>query len=170
MTSVAEQLRGGREAMSLTIHQVAEMTKIKTDHLRALENGEYKSFSAPVYIRGFVRTYARLLKLDVAQVMATLDQELSAIEKFREPPSLGGEAHGVLDFLMLQFSKVNWRMVLPVFGIALVLVLGLYGLRVWRSHQKSDPLSNLGPGLYQPASPGKAQTLPLPTNAPARRK
>ena len=72
MPTVAEQLRAGREASKLDIYQVAEITKIRTDHLRALEAGDYDQFAAPVYIRGFVRTYAGLLKLDVAKVMADL--------------------------------------------------------------------------------------------------
>ncbi len=87
MPTVAEQLRGAREAQKLSINQVAEITKIKTDHIRALESGTYDSFSAPVYIRGFVRTYAKALKLDVTQLTATLEAELSQTEKFREPNS-----------------------------------------------------------------------------------
>ena len=70
MPTVAEQLRAGREARKLTIPQVAEATKIRTDHIRALEEGNFNVFSAPVYIRGFVRNYATQLKLDVPQVMA----------------------------------------------------------------------------------------------------
>jgi len=70
MSTVAEQLRQAREAQNLNVQQVAQVTKIRTDHLVALEEGNYNVFSAPVYIRGFVRTYAALLKLDVPQVMA----------------------------------------------------------------------------------------------------
>src|SRR6266404_9003813 len=70
MSTVAEQLHLAREAKNLTVHQVAEVTKIRTDHIRALEEGNFNIFSAPVYIKGFVRTYATLLKLDVAEVMA----------------------------------------------------------------------------------------------------
>src|SRR6266404_4731217 len=73
MATVAEQLRQAREEQHLNVYQVAEITKIKTDHIRALEAGEWGSFSAPVYIRGFVRTYAKTLKLDVAKVTADLE-------------------------------------------------------------------------------------------------
>ena len=38
--------------------------------------GTVDAFSAPVYIRGFVRTYATLLKLDVTQVMSALDADV----------------------------------------------------------------------------------------------
>ena len=75
MSTVAEQLRLAREAKNLSITQVADITKIRSDHLRALEEGNFNVFSAPVYIKGFVRTYAMLLKLDVAGVMRALDGE-----------------------------------------------------------------------------------------------
>jgi len=57
MATVGEQLRLAREAQNLNVYQVAEITKIKTDHIRALESGTYDMFSAPVYIRGFIRSY-----------------------------------------------------------------------------------------------------------------
>jgi len=65
MSTVAEQLRQAREARHLTVQQAAEITKIRTDHLRALEEGNFEVFSAPVYIRGFVRSYSTLLKMEV---------------------------------------------------------------------------------------------------------
>ena len=58
MSTVAEQLRQAREAQKLTVQEAGEITKIRTDHLRALEDGNFDVFSAPVYIRGFVRSYA----------------------------------------------------------------------------------------------------------------
>ena len=56
MSTVAEQLRQAREAQKLTIQELAEITKIRSDHIRALEEGNFNVFPAPVYIRGFVRT------------------------------------------------------------------------------------------------------------------
>src|SRR5258708_25108064 len=58
MSTVAEQLQLAREAKSLSVHQVAEVTKMRTDHNCALEEGNFNVFSAPVYIKGFVRTYS----------------------------------------------------------------------------------------------------------------
>ncbi len=168
MTSVAEQLHAAREARSLTVHQVAEVTKIRTDHIRALEEGNFDVFSAPVYIKGFVRTYATLLKLDVAQLMAALEAELGQTEKFREPPPLTAQPRGIVDFLTLQLSKLSWRMakVLLVALAALVVLGG--GVLWWRHHQRADPLANLGTGVYQPAQPAAGETLPLPPAKPAK--
>src|SRR5881397_2252973 len=114
MATVAEQLRRAREEQNLNVYQIAEITKIKTDHIRALESGTYDSFSAPVYIRGFVRTYARSLKLDEAQMVADLEAELPQTARFRDPPPLTNEPRGALDFVMLQLSKMNWRIMVVV--------------------------------------------------------
>ncbi len=168
MPTVAEQLRAAREARKLTVYQVAETTKIRTDHIRALEEGNFDAFVAPVYIRGFVRTYATLLKLDVPQVMATLEEELGRTEKFSEPPPLSGQSRGPLDFFTLMLSRLDWRKTGLVAG-ALVfvgLVVGIYALV--RHFHSRDPLGDLKPGLYQPANTSSGDTLPL-TNPPARR-
>ena len=74
MSTVAEQLKQAREAQKMTVQELAEITKIRTDHVRALEEGNFNIFPAPVYIRGFVRTVATLLKLDVPQVMSALER------------------------------------------------------------------------------------------------
>jgi len=167
MPTVAEQLHAAREAHGLTVYQVAEITKIKTDHVRALEEGNYNVFSAPIYIRGFVRTYAGLLKLDVSGVMAELEAELSQTEKFHEPPPLTERPGGFLDVVMLQLSKVNWRVALPSLGFALALLVLILGYRAWRGQKAKDPLSGLGPGLYEQKQAG--ETLPLPQTAPAKK-
>lgn len=161
MPTVGEQLRLARETQNLAIHQVADWTKIRGDHLRALEEGNYSIFSAPVYIRGFVRTYATLLKLDAPLILQQLNQELTGAGQIE--PALVQPAHGILDDAMFQFSKYVRRLALPaavalIIGVALMIVY--FG---WLRHQNKDPLEGLGPGLYQP--PPTSETLPLPKPA-----
>lgn len=165
MSPVAQQLREAREARNLTIEQVVEITKIRTDHLRALEEGNFDVFSAPVYLRGFVRGYAALLKLDVAQVMAALDAELAQTTKFAEPPALAERPRGVVDFIMLQLSQVDWRKASVGGGIIL---LALLVFSVWVGWRRHDPLKGLKPPIYQPTQHLSGETLPLPAPAPKR--
>jgi cytoskeletal protein RodZ len=169
MPSVADQLRQAREAQKLTLHQVADATKMKADHILALEEGRFDGFSAPVYIRGFVRMYAGLLKLNVSEVLSDLDAELARTERFREAPALGDHPRTAVDALMFQFSKMNWR-VLVVALVVLVIVVGsFWGYLNWKSRRSSnEPLKELGPGLYQPKGANRGELLPLPTNAPRR--
>lgn len=161
MATVAEQLRRAREAQNLDIYQIAEITKIKTDHIRALESGDYDGFAAPVYIRGFVRTYARILKLDAASVGEVLNEELGQTERFRDPPPLVPQSGGTIDFLMLQLTRLNWRVVVALLAVGVMVILGLAGLNKWRNRATIDPLKDMNQGLYQ--GDGGIGTLPLPT-------
>jgi len=162
MSTVAEQLHQAREAKQLSVEQVAEITKIRSDHLRALEEGNFNVFSAPVYIRGFVRTYSTLLKLDVPRVMAELDGELGQTKKFAEPPPLSDHPKGALDFLMLQLSRIDWQKGVVILAGAVLLLALLLGYAGYRHYRSSDPLRNVKPGVYRPAT-SSGDTLPLPT-------
>ena len=163
MSTVAEQLRRARQAQNLTLQQVGETTKIRTDHLRALEEGNLEIFPAAVYIRGFVRTYATLLKLDLPQIMAALERELAGNKRFAEASAGAQPPRGLLDFLMLQLSKLDWRKGLAtLIGGVLLLVFGL-GYLVWRHQRSVDPLRDLKPGLYQSTQSLSGETLPMPS-------
>jgi cytoskeletal protein RodZ len=163
MSTVAEQLHQAREAKRLTVEQVAEITKIRGDHLRALEEGNFDVFSAPVYIRGFVRTYSTVLKMNVPEIMSALEVELGQTRKFAEPPPLSTEPKGVLDFMMLQLSKVDWQKGVVVLGVAVVVFGGLLGYVTWRHNRNTDALKGLKPAVYQSTQHNSGQTLPLPT-------
>jgi len=159
MSTVAEQLRAAREAKQLTIAQVAEITKIRTDHIRALEEGNFNVFSAPIYIRGSVKNYALRLKLDVPQIMAALDAELGRTEKFSEPPPLSEESSKPIDRLMFLLSKLNWKFgAIGAAAVGVVLIAFVVSF-AWRHHKPANALAGLQPAVYQSAN---AQTLPLP--------
>ena len=148
----------------MTVYQVAEITKIKTDHIRALEAGRYETFAAPVYIRGFVRTYAKALKLDVAQLSDALEEELGETKKFRDPPSLSNEPRGVLDVVLLRLAQLKWQRWAPVLGVLLIVFGGVAAFRSCQTTQKPDPLKKLGPGLYKPPqSSNSGDVLPVPS-------
>jgi cytoskeletal protein RodZ len=164
MSTVAEQLRQGREAQKLTIQELAEITKIRSDHIRALEEGNFNVFSAPVYIRGFVRTISTLLKLDVPQVMSNLEAELGQTVNFRQPPPLTDQPKTPIDFVMLQLSKVNLRRGAVILGGLTLVVVIILAVAVTRRAKRTDPLAGIKPAVYQPSNSG--QTLPLP--APRR--
>ena len=168
MPTVAEQLRTAREARKLSVTEVAEITKIRSDHIRALEEGNFDVFVAPVYIRGFTRTYATLLKLDVAEIIQALAAELGQTEKFAEPPPLSKERKGVLDFMMLQLSKVNWQKGAVVLGALAGVGILILAVWLWRRQRNPDPTAGLPPAVYQPAHRPAGETLPLPAPAPRR--
>ena len=164
MPTVGEQLRLGREAMKMEVQQVAETTKLKSDQIRALEEGNYDHFTAAIYLRGSVRTYARLLKIDGAKLMAELDAELGASKKFANDLPPPERKKGGVDSIMLLLSRLNWLWAAIIIVILVVVFGGNAIYQAWKNRAPSDPLRKLGPGLYQPARP-VGELLPLPTNA-----
>jgi cytoskeletal protein RodZ len=160
MPTVAEQLRAGREAKKLTIQQVADATKIRTDHVRALEEGDFSVFSAPIYIRGSVKNYATFLKLDLTQVLPSLEAELKGTQKFSEPPPLSVQEKTMLDQMSLVMAKLNWKVgVVGAGTVGVVIIVAVIIFSV-RHHHHSDPLSNLKPAIYQPPTDGDKLALP----------
>ena len=161
MPTVGEQLRFAREAQKLTIQQAAEATKIRSDHIRALEEGDYSVFSAPVYVRGSIRTYATLLKLPAPKLVEQVNAELAQSPKHHEPSLSPTPTRTIMDFVMYQVSKLNWKIAVPLIVVVLVIGGGFLGVRLWFDHRNKDPLAELKPAIYQGTKPN-GQTLPLP--------
>lgn len=77
---LGETLQREREAKGLTIKAVMEATKISRVILLALENGDRSSLPHPVYAKGFVKSYARLLGLDPDELSMVVDREFRLSE------------------------------------------------------------------------------------------
>lgn len=64
MDSVGEFFKQVRETKGLTVDEVASKTRIRTDFVKALEDGNFAKLPDQVFAKGFVRSYARSLGLD----------------------------------------------------------------------------------------------------------
>lgn len=67
--TIGVKLRQAREQHRLTLQQVSETTKIRTHYLQALENDDLSAIPSAAQARGFLRIYADLLGLDVADLV-----------------------------------------------------------------------------------------------------
>jgi cytoskeleton protein RodZ len=67
-------LAAQREAMGWTVEQVADQLKLAVRQVQALEEGDYASLPPPAVVRGFVRAYAKVVKLDAAPLVAQIAQ------------------------------------------------------------------------------------------------
>jgi len=63
--AVGKKLRQAREALGLTLEQVAQETHIRLHYLRAMEAGQFNAMPSRVQARGFLRSYAGHLRIDV---------------------------------------------------------------------------------------------------------
>jgi len=67
--SLGDRLKTAREQKSYSIEQVSEALHLDEKIIVALEQGHFESLGAPVYVRGHLKTYARLLGLPPDEVL-----------------------------------------------------------------------------------------------------
>ena len=73
METPGMMLKREREARGLTIKYIAAETKISETSLVAIENNNFDAFAAEVFVRGFLRNYARALSLSAEEVISAYE-------------------------------------------------------------------------------------------------
>jgi hypothetical protein len=73
-TSLALWLRAGRTSRRLSLDDVARTTKINRRVLEKLESGQLDGLPADVFVRGFVRSFARCVGLDEGEALDKLGE------------------------------------------------------------------------------------------------
>lgn len=74
--SAGAMLAQARARCSLSLGEVANHLKLSIRQVEALESDAFDRLPSPMFIRGFARSYARLVKVDPVAVMRALDQHL----------------------------------------------------------------------------------------------
>src|SRR5690606_41297585 len=81
---LAAWLRAGRDRRNLTIEDVAKITKIQPRILEKLESGQLDGLPAAVFVKGFVRSFAKCVGLDESEAL----DRYSAAQAQAGPPQL----------------------------------------------------------------------------------
>ncbi len=74
--TLGRKLRASRLESGFTLEQAAEETRISYGYLDAIETDRFDVLPAPVYVRGFVRLYARFLGIDPEDAIDQLPLEM----------------------------------------------------------------------------------------------
>jgi len=67
-------LKEAREAKNLSQREVADRLRLRLQIIELLEADEYDSFSTPTFIKGYLRSYAKLLDADDEKIFAAYRQ------------------------------------------------------------------------------------------------
>jgi len=131
LPSIGRKLAEAREAQHLSIADVANRLKLSVSQIEALERDAYDRLPGPVFVRGFARNYARLLRLDPDDVVQSVDAHLP---KPPAPQPAGSDAN----IPMPEDSGGRWRWLL---GIAAVVFLGAALIdMLWEEASKPVPV------------------------------
>jgi cytoskeleton protein RodZ len=144
--SVSGRLRAAREALGMSVADVAAATRIPERHLRALEAGDFASLPARTYVVGFGRSYARVVGLDEESIVRDIADEYRGTAPQPDYASTPTFAPG--DPARVPSRGVAW------FGAAVAAVLAVAGFVYWQSgHGSGASLPSLLPEASAPAKP-----------------
>jgi cytoskeleton protein RodZ len=117
-------LREARERLGLSVADVANQIKFAPRQIEAIEAGDYQQLPEEAFLRGFIRSYAKILQLDAQKLLAALPHSKTATMELVVPPSVGvpfPNAHSLL----------RQNMILLVAAAVLAVIAG--GFALWNS-------------------------------------
>jgi cytoskeleton protein RodZ len=112
MPKLGFRLQAAREAMGLSHREVADKLCILAPCVLALEEDNYGYFRAPIFAKGYLRSYVRLLGLEEAAALADCELLIEELEKSKPEPSRGS-----LKGLRKKQQAVAFLLVLAVLAI-----------------------------------------------------
>jgi cytoskeleton protein RodZ len=143
--SLGTMLREAREHLGLTVMDVSSQIKFAPRQIEALEADDFQHLPETAFLRGFVRSYAKVVHLDAEALLATLPQNKAIAAELTqnsvEEPF--PDVHSVL------------RQNLVWLGAALMVILIAAGFSLWHFSSPSEPM--------KPAQVESPVTLPAET-------
>lgn len=149
-------LARAREAAGMSLEEAARQLKFAPRQLQALEAGELESLPGGTFVRGMLRSYARLLRLDAEPLLAQIGARVAPpdaerlAQRFRQPvPFSDGARRSNLAYVALSLTL-----------LAVVVAVALE----WRQERAGTPRLAFVSAAQQPAEPPR---VALASAAPA---
>ncbi len=148
------QLKAAREAQGMSIMDVADVLRFSPRQIELLENDNYAELPGATVVRGFVRGYAKLLKLDSTPLLAALTPEVPPSAPEVRPPSNMGEAE--------QEKRLSAALPWPtlVAGTVILLAIGLVIFFIQSSANSPQP-TTAAPTTDSRTEPPTSLTAPV---------
>ncbi len=160
IAELAECLRAQREGMGWTLDETAQKLKMPASTLAELEAGRFERLGTPVYLKGYLRSYARLLGLDADGYEAALAAGMPAT-----PPIL--PATGAVARRVAWLDRYKWA---ASYVVGTALALTAVHWLVNNTPQLGGPSRSaperIAVPLPSPAATGTAATTPVTESAP----
>ena len=151
--TVGRRLSAARESAGLSLSDVAAKLNLGGAVISALESGDFDAVGAPVFVRGHLKSYARLLKLPENEITSACADS-----------SVGGDA------LLAQSGSKEFR---PGFSIVNAVLLGGLALLVliaviyWASGDSSDDETVIAPAQSVTGALGAGDRPDWPNTVPS---
>ena len=150
MDSIGDFFKQVRETKGLTVDEVASKTRIRTDFVKALEEGNFAKLPDQVFARGFVRSYARSLGLD----------EEDAIHRFIQSAGAFYEKQDERERLKVRQAEEERKRKANRKAVAIAIGIAILTLVILLSREQSSLLVRRTSQPEPPSTTAKRVTLP----------
>ena len=122
--SCGEMLANKRSEKELSINQVAREIKIEPHVIEMIENNDFESIGAPVFVKGYLRQYSELVGLDPDLII----EKYSAINSIEDSPPIVNDSVDQISKYVLtpKIILIAIFVILISFGV-LATVFGIFG-------------------------------------------
>jgi cytoskeleton protein RodZ len=168
MTAIGETLRCERVRRNLELQQISRELKISSRFLDAIEREAFDELPGAIFVKSFVRQYARFLGLDEDEMAAEAqrimepavaeppawNRPMPPVEHVRVPPMRAWGSVG-------DGGRFRWSSSLPALGLVVVAMLVCSFVYAWWQRERR---SAAAPAAQTTAS---ARPAPVPAAPPA---
>lgn len=132
-SSPGAKLAAGREQQGWTVEQVASCLKLAPRQIHALERDDFAALPGTPSVRGFIRSYAKLLRIDAAPLLAHVGGEVVLASE-----SLAPREGLSTPYSEARLPSMSERPVISSKWVVGVLVLVLMAVTFWATRPDSD--------------------------------
>lgn len=156
MNTLGTLLREARETKGCSLQDAQEATKIQVKYLRALEEEDFTVLpEEPVFVKGFLRSYAQFLGVDPKEATIQYDlltkPEEPVIEAEKEEPVFQKASKKDTSLAEKPSIKINWLFIAGAF-FAIFLGSWAYNHLMTPASQAEKPLQQITVETEQPAA------------------
>lgn len=150
-----EMLRKAREMQGFSPEDMHKRLRLKLSLIQDIENDRYQNISASVYMRGYLRAYARALGINEDHIMSAfaaleIPDSMKSYEEYRVSPPAPSE-----EVVENHHFWLRW----PLLGLLGCLIIA--ALMVWWNQSKTPVKTAVIPAKIVPAA---NNTVVLPPN------
>lgn len=158
MKEIGEKLRLARESIGISIEEASEDLKLRPSQIENIENGNMEAFQDILYLKYFIRDYAKYLGLDKEELVDEFNEylfdytsKLSLDDIKKEVKSKKEDAHKIKSpYTIERKNEKRWQIVtyIAIFVLLIVICYLLYTI-ITSGKTANDEDNILSGGIYE---------------------
>jgi len=154
LLSFGRYLQSKRLEKKMSLEQIARQTRIGVDTLLLIEQEDHSRLPAPVFVKGFLRAYAKAVGADGDEAVRHYESRLDVVKKIAEAED--------------RTKRQTGRRRLSLFSAVVIyfclIILSIYGMKLWGPQTSEEPAAVYGHPAAGSGTPGVLESSSGPEN------